>query len=42
MVLVLVLRAVVLALHHHAGGIVGDANRRLGPVDVLPPAPLAR
>src|SRR5690606_37226602 len=32
---VAVLRAVVLALHHDAGGRVGNANGRVGLVDVL-------
>ena len=36
---VLVLRPLVLALHHHAGRQVGDADRGVGLVDVLPPRP---
>ena len=34
--LVLELRALVLALDHHAGGDVTDAHRRIGGVDALP------
>ncbi|OIQ67380.1 hypothetical protein GALL_510430 [mine drainage metagenome] len=34
--LVAMLRALVLALHHQAGGKMGDADGRIGFVDVLP------
>jgi hypothetical protein len=39
---VAMLGAIVLAFDHDAGGQMGDAHRRIGLVDVLPPAGLAR